>query len=117
MMSIQALREELDMMRFYRSRGWPLDHKLALCHCLERARREILEDVLAGRISPDVTSFAQLHDYVDANEYGWGFDLPLPSTENEAFVAFYNRVQSALCRWIADGGILDEVLRVRGGAV
>src|SRR5262245_10541187 len=101
------------MAMFFVSRGWPADEKLAFCCAMERARREILEDVLSGRVPFDVGSFAQLHDHVDANEYGWGFDQPIP-LEDERVLRFCNLVQEKLDQWIASGGMAAEAQKAEG---
>ena len=43
---------------------------LIIEHAIERSKAEILEDIDAGIVPNTVSSFSQLHDYVDANEYG-----------------------------------------------
>jgi hypothetical protein len=76
------------------------------------AKREIDDDIDAGRIPDTVTSFAELQDYVDANEYvndaertdrligplgkrlGW---------KNTDFIAFTNDLIGELDKWLADG--------------
>ncbi|WP_454735406.1 hypothetical protein [Cupriavidus necator] len=37
---------------------------------IEEAKREIQEDIASGRVPFTVTTFPELHDYVDANCYG-----------------------------------------------
>lgn len=72
-----------------------------------RARNEIRRDVAQGIVPKTVTSFAQLHDYVDANEYGgftdetgdWAFDSPEDGWTEET-VAEMNHVQNALDAWL-----------------
>ena len=39
-------------------------------HAIERSKAEILEDIAQGIVPGTVSSFSELHDYVDANEYG-----------------------------------------------
>lgn len=43
---------------------------------IARMKSEILADIAAGTIPATVASFSELHDYVDANEYG-GFCDPV----------------------------------------
>ena len=43
---------------------------LIIEHAIERSKAEILEDIATGRVPDTVSSFSELHDYVDANEYG-----------------------------------------------
>ena len=38
-------------------------------HAIERSKVEILEDMSNGIVPTTVSSFSELHDYVDANEY------------------------------------------------
>lgn len=52
----------------------PLDRVIASM-MIARAKREIRADVDAGEVPVDVASFADLHDYADANCYG-GADEP-----------------------------------------
>lgn len=42
----------------------------AVARLAEFMKAQILQDVAAGRVPPTVRSFAELHDYVDANFYG-----------------------------------------------
>jgi hypothetical protein len=39
-------------------------------HAIERSKAEILEDIAQGIVPGTVSTFSELHDYVDANEYG-----------------------------------------------
>lgn len=41
-----------------------------IAESVERMKREINEDIAAGRVPSDVKFFSELHDHVDANEYG-----------------------------------------------
>ena len=77
---------------------------------IAKAKAEILADVYADRRIPlDVRSFADLHDYVDANEYGglcddewlalWNID------DSDTFHSVANSIQDTLSRWIKDGGL------------
>lgn len=68
----------------------------------------IRRDVEAGRVPPTASSFAQLHDYVDANGYGGAFlngAHPVEDTD------FWNRVQDELDKWIKSGG--DALFELR----
>lgn len=84
-----------------------------------KAQREILADIRSGAVPVTVRSFAQLHDYVDANSYGGGFDWPcLPSeTEDDAyqqaFTDFWNAVQGRVDHWIKSGQIRAEATKGR----
>ncbi len=99
------------MLTFFASRGWPADFKLALCHCVETAKRQILQDVRQCLVPLDVTSFSALHDSVDANWYGWTFDDPFPAISSDWFVAFSNRTQDAIDAWLRSGEMRKEFLQ------
>lgn len=62
---------------------------------IEQIKREIEEDIAAGVIPANVTTFSELHDYVDANEYG---DL---TTKNSG-LSFdkINIIQGAVDDWL-----------------
>jgi hypothetical protein len=75
-----------------------------------RSKEEIRADVAAGRVPASVARFSELHDFVDANEYGglceggeWCLDMEAG-----------NAVQSAVDAWLASGGLgrLGTVRRV-----
>jgi hypothetical protein len=73
---------------------------------VKRGKREILDDVRSGRVPFSVKNFSELHDYVDANEYGGlcDEDQPYPFSTDE-WLTFGNAVQDALNAWIVGGGI------------
>jgi len=59
-------------------------------------------------VPPTVSTFGELHDYVDANEYGGLCDmLDQHRDENdhvtEAYWLFCNSVQDALHQWLVAG--------------
>lgn len=72
---------------------------------IARAKAEILADMAEGVVPATVSTFAALHDYVDANEYG-GLCEPLTGEEEDGFVfesdSTANDVQSALDEWLRD---------------
>jgi hypothetical protein len=72
---------------------------LALRLAVARAQREIRADVRSGRVPADVGSFAQLHDFVDANDYG-GCEAFDGSDES---CRFWNAVQDELDQWVRAG--------------
>ncbi|MFZ2162246.1 MAG: hypothetical protein WAW02_08520 [Sideroxyarcus sp.] len=90
----------------------------ALAETIERMKQEIIDDVKAGRVSAGCSSFAALHDYVDANCYG-GFceedemqalmdhfgglddNVGMPA----ALIDYLNEAQSSIDLWIKEGGI------------
>lgn len=85
---------------------------------VQRMKSEVLADVARGQVPNSVASFGDLHDYVDANEYG-GFcedeladamiahfggrdaDEGMP----DAFITFMNDAQTAIDTWIKEGGV------------
>ena len=92
---------------------------LIIEYAIERSKAEILEDMAHGPVPVTVASFSELHDYVDANEYGGlcedGFwTLPEDATDKEIADndGFYligkhldlaNAVQDAVNLWITSG--------------
>lgn len=80
---------------------------------LTLAQKQILADVKAGAVPRTIEGFYQLHDYVDANGYGWTTEewadpnAPLVSDMDdkaaEEFTNFWNRIQDALNSWILAG--------------
>lgn len=71
------------------------------------AKEQILADLAAGRFdADDITTFADLHDHVDANCYGDLETMEAGAASFDQFMVMANRVQDALDRWIKDGGLL-----------
>lgn len=84
-----------------------------LAKVVERGKREIQADILAGDIPATVSSFSDLHNYCDANGYGGAFEDDAPhrsdtdtsTTEVLQFDAdFWNAVQAAWDEWLKAGG-------------
>ena len=85
---------------------------------IERMKREVIEDVKSDKVPSTVKSFSELHDYVDANEYG-GFceDGVLDAMirhfggrdENEGMpdkmMEYLNGAQNAIDVWIKNDGV------------
>lgn len=75
------------------------------------AQAEIRQDLQQGIIPPHITSFSELHDYLDANGYGRAFEWSGPDRDVEdaeyveAFCQFWNEVQSKIHIWIQAGGL------------
>lgn len=67
-----------------------------------RAKQEIAQDQLDGIVPVGVHSFADLHDYVDANTYGGMADPdgPLSHLSGGAFIAAANKVIDQLDKWL-----------------
>lgn len=90
---------------------------------IEQMKREVIDDVQGLRVPADVENFGDLHSFVDANEYGGltedngivdeliahhgGRDddegMPEPA------VVFINEAQSAVSRWIENGGVTRAI--------
>ena len=76
------------------------------------AKREIDDDIDAGRIPDTVTSFAELQDYVDANEYVNDADRPdrmigplgnRLGWKPQDYTDFTNQIIDEIDKWLADG--------------
>jgi len=93
--------------------GYPtMDAKLIFFY--ERGKREILTDIDRSVVPRSVTTFSDLHDYVDANIYcGFADDGVLcgcppdgPCRRDcggQVTIAEVDEVQCALDRWLRDG--------------
>ena len=84
------------------------DEKLTLVtSAIERGKAEILSDIGRDIVPEDVHSFSELHDFVDANEYGGLCDghwpIAIIDGEEHLDVELANQVQDALDTWIKDG--------------
>ncbi len=87
------------------------DYAACVAPVVERCKREIRRDIARGTVPATVRTFAELHDYVDANEYGgacetdedglgwWDGD----EAQRAAAMTFWNRVQDAVDAWIRVG--------------
>ena len=67
------------------------------------AKAEVLRDIYAGIVPSTLKSFAELHDFVDANGYGGAFDESPSESETDSFCVFWNRVQDAVDVWLKAG--------------
>lgn len=83
------------------------DQEWQLCGLpvVKNVKLEVLRDVRSGLVPRTCSSFSELHDYVDANCYGWE-DGDSFDPGDEEFVNFWNRVQDAVDDWIRQGGLL-----------
>lgn len=84
---------------------------------IDRMMTEVLADIKSGQVPATVASFSQLHDHVDANEYGGACepdaefpygeppdaDGPRDEKYVETVCAFWNRCQTAIDDWIKAG--------------
>lgn len=91
---------------------------ITLEQTIDSMKKEIVTDVLDGRVPDNVKSFGDLHDYVDANEYGGlredehcdalieqfgGRDAinEMP----EGMIGFINAAHGMVDVWLRNGGI------------
>lgn len=77
-----------------------------IVEAVEQGKREIRRDFVSGNV-PFVSSFSELHDYVDANEYG-GLCADRADWEMEDAA----RVQDLLDVWLREATIEERSLRV-----
>jgi len=64
---------------------------------LNQAKKEILSDIKEGIVPDTVTSFSDLHDYVDANYYGGFCDENYEASKD---FEFEDEIQTKLDEWI-----------------
>ena len=72
---------------------------------VERMKAEIRHDVSKGLVPPTVATFSELHDYVDANEYG-GLcedDCPDEFDFSRAGLARINTMTGRVDEWLRGG--------------
>lgn len=87
---------------------------------IERMKHEVLVDVKTGQVPTTVKTFAELHDYVDANKYGGFCEDKFANALIENFggldektgmpqemLDFINAAQDAIDAWIKEGGLLE----------
>lgn len=78
----------------------PIDRE-KLDKAIAAAKAEITEDIRKGVVPETVGSFAELHDHVDANEYGGEMvDRIYDDAGLDAGCDFLNRLQDELDRWL-----------------
>lgn len=71
-------------------------------HTVALSKDEILDDITKGLVPATITSFEELHDYVDANEYG-NMDEIYSMLDHDDFIDYMNLVQIELDSWISSG--------------
>lgn len=82
---------------------------LTVAYRLQLAIMQVKSDVRRGTVPRTVSSFSELHDYVDANYYGGFFEdgvleaLDAHLGEEGACVAFANAVQEGVDAWLKSG--------------
>ena len=74
---------------------------------IDRMKAEILADITRGAIPSDIESFSELHDYVDANEYGGfceeGFADQFGGINSDDFMTHSNDAQNVIDSWLRAG--------------
>jgi hypothetical protein len=70
----------------------------------ETIKREILADVRSGLIPITVTTFEELHDHVDANDYLATAGVPVPADVDGA-LDLTNDVTDIVHEWLQDNGL------------
>lgn len=79
---------------------------------VDRCKREIRADIKRGTVPATVKSFAELHDYVDANDYSGACEVDANNgrgwwdgdeDERQEAMAFWNEVQGRVHQWLCDG--------------
>jgi hypothetical protein len=76
--------------------------RTAIAAVVALAKRQLRAHVASGAVPRAVASFAALHDYVDANEYGAD---AVALTSMDDVLTIVNPAQAALDRWIRRGGL------------
>lgn len=84
---------------------------------------EIEHDVVCGFVPVQVTSFGDLHDYVDANEYGgfcddkfsdeliahFGGRDPVNEGMPDGMLDYINAAQTRIDAWLSAGGLEERI--------
>lgn len=71
-------------------------NKWSLDEVTKRAKKEILDDMASGIVPASVSSYSELHDYVDANGYGGAFEDEAPTADLD----LWNDMQEAVNDWL-----------------
>jgi hypothetical protein len=78
---------------------------------IQAAKIEILQDLTSTVVPYRVTSFEELHDFVDANEYGleeFGHQWGLNANDFDTLVEVMSEVQQHLDAWIKRGYVEEK---------
>lgn len=89
--------------------------------CVQRAQREILDDIKNGPVPYTVEGFGELHDFVDANEYGglcedevvnagnalWPMRTDADTFSTQEFMDICDEIQTHVDKWIHTQGFKD----------
>ena len=72
---------------------------------IEEIKQEILQDITDGVLPETVGSFTDLHDYVDANEYGGLTDESNPNSKIS--IEDIDYIQTSVSQWLINKGVSD----------
>ena len=86
----------------------PAPARLNFAQTVDRIKREIRADIADGVLPPTVSSYADLHDFVDANGYGGAFD-PQHDPSDQAQADFWEAAHDAVDKWLQNGRKTPEV--------
>ena len=84
---------------------------LDIAPAVELSVRQIRRDIASGRVPSTVRDFSQLHDYVDANEYGGLCDdtsgIDWINDDDDASNAVQNKVNALILSGMFSGVKVD----------
>lgn len=80
-----------------------IQHEPTIQEWVESVLAEIRQDVACGIVPATVASFSELHDHVDANDYG----QEIPEGEGENLHALWIEVQDQVDAAIKRGALRD----------
>jgi hypothetical protein len=77
---------------------------------VDAMKAEITYDIINGTVPTTVSTYSELHDYVDANEYGsdTAFDTLVDTDEWDNVVEHLNRAQNVVNEWLRAGRPLGD---------
>ena len=83
-----------------------------IAESVARMKQEILAHIADGTVLSTITTFSELHDHVDANEYG-GFCIDEVnaaieaeySNEHSSSVDYFNTCQNEVDQWLYRGRV------------
>ncbi len=69
-----------------------------------RIKSEVLADIASGKVPPTVSSYSELHDYVDANMYAYDEDkFPVDTLDFELISCLLNSAHNTVDAWLRNG--------------
>lgn len=79
--------------------------KNQIAEAVERGKREILADIEAGVLPASVLSMSELHEHVDANEYGGLCEDQFFDARGHVDMEAVVTVQARLNEWLKSGRV------------